>query len=244
MNSKMFQLRRLFSSVGNLKTYRKFRALDLDGKTEVEYRIQDYPKDRIEEGIQFNAGAFLKHEPMSKTRNVINQPDAVEEFLNMLRTTMQNGKSLACFKENSDEIISTNILAVKDCKEYMAEPDFKNKDLLDIFGVMNYANKQFSPFKHYNVDHILYAFTVGVKPNYTRRGIANHMFQCRRLLCKELGLKVTTTHATANGSQKAALNAGFEENFSIEYSDLLKINPKFNFPNIDTKCFKVLSLKV
>ncbi|KAL7014102.1 hypothetical protein ACKWTF_015745 [Chironomus riparius] len=212
----MSQIRRLFSSVGNLKTYRTFRALDLDGKTDVEYRIQDYPKDRIEEGIQFNTGAFLKHEPMSRTRNVINKPEAVEEFLNSIRNTMQNGVSLACFKENSDEIISTNILAVKDEKEYMADYDFNSTDFQDIFGVMGYANTQFNPFKHYNVDNILYAFTVGVKPDYRGRGIANHMFQCRRLLCEELGLKVTTTHATANGSQKAALNAGFEENFSIK----------------------------
>ena len=124
----MSQIRRFFSSVGNSKTYRTFRALDLDGKTEVEYRIQDYPKDRIEEGIQFNTGAFLKHEPMSRTRNVINQPEAVEEFLNAIRITMQNGVSLACFKEKSDEIISTNILAVKDEKEYMAEYDVSKFD--------------------------------------------------------------------------------------------------------------------
>ncbi|XP_070508725.1 uncharacterized protein [Chironomus tepperi] len=240
----MSRISRLFSSVGNLKVYRTFRALDLDGKTEVEYRIQDYPKDRIEEGIKFNAGSFLKHEPMSKTRDLINQPEAVEEFLNILRDSMLHGVSLACFKENSDEIISTNILSVKDEKDYMAEPDFKSKDFQDIFGVMSYANNQFNPFKHYNVDHILYAFTVGVKPEYRGRKIANHMFKCRRLLCQELGLKVTTTHATATGSQKAALNAGFEENYSIKYSELLKINPKFNFPNIDTKYFKILSLKI
>ena len=81
---------------------------------------------------------------------------------------------------------------------------------------MDYANKQFNPFKHYNVDHLLYAFTVGVKPAYRGRGIANEMFKCRKILCQELGLKITTTHATANGSQKAAANAGFEENFVIK----------------------------
>lgn len=121
----MSQIRRLFSSVGNLKTYRTFRALDLDGKTEVEYRVQGYPKDRIEEALKFNGESFLKHEPMTKTRDVINQPEALEEFLNMLRDIMHHGVSLACFKENSDEIISTNILAVKNEKEYMAEPNVR-----------------------------------------------------------------------------------------------------------------------
>lgn len=81
---------------------------------------------------------------------------------------------------------------------------------------MSYANTRFNPFKHYEVDHLLYAFTVGVKPEYRGRGIANHMFECRRFLCEDLNLKVTTTHATANGSQKAAAHAGFEENFVIK----------------------------
>jgi N-acetylglutamate synthase-like GNAT family acetyltransferase len=65
------------------------------------------------------------------------------------------------------------------------------------------------------VDKLLYALTVGVHPAYRGRGVANHMFKTRGILVKELGLKVTTTHTTATGSQKAAKNAGFEENFVV-----------------------------
>lgn len=119
----MALLRRFYSSTGNIKIFRTFRAMDLDGKTEVVYRIQSFPRDRIEEAILFNRNYFLKHEPMTKTRNAANDPAAAEEFLELLRKSMKKGVSLACFKKNSDEIIATNIMAVKTEVEYMEEPN-------------------------------------------------------------------------------------------------------------------------
>jgi RimJ/RimL family protein N-acetyltransferase len=85
----------------------------------------------------------------------------------------------------------------------------------DIFGVMSYAQEQFSSFKHYNVDKYLIAYGLCVDTNYRARGIATEMLKARLPIMKSLGLKVTTTAFTGLGSQRAAEKAGYEENFVI-----------------------------
>ncbi|KAG5667623.1 hypothetical protein PVAND_015597 [Polypedilum vanderplanki] len=238
-------IRRFFStSLTYPKIYHKFSALDLDGKTKVEYRIQDFPQDRFAEGVEFTLNHFFAHEPMSKTRNIINDKVACQEFSDVLTELLKKNCSLICLKENSDEIVSANIMCVKNEEEYYEDYEVKSKHLSDILGTITFANTKFNPFKHYNVDKLLYALTVTVHPAYRGRSVANQMFKTRRILTKELGLKVTTTHATAGGSQKAAKNAGFEENFVITYEELEKLNPRFHFPGIDTKYFKVMSFKI
>lgn len=110
------------------KVYRKFTALDLDNKTPTVYRIEDYPRDRFDEGVKFNMKHFFTHEPMSKTRNVINDATAVREFSQALLEMFKKNCSLVCFKENSDEIISANIMCVKSKEEYFE--DYKVKKFL------------------------------------------------------------------------------------------------------------------
>lgn len=78
---------------------------------------------------------------------------------------------------------------------------------------MGHAQKQFDVFQHYNVNDYLIAYGLCVDTAYRARGIATEMLKARGPLLKALGLKVTTTAFTGIGSQKAALKAGYEENF-------------------------------
>lgn len=78
---------------------------------------------------------------------------------------------------------------------------------------MGHAQKQFDVFQHYNVNAYLIAYGLCVDTAYRARGIATEMLKARGPLLKALGLKVTTTAFTGIGSQKAALKAGYEENF-------------------------------
>ena len=100
---------------GKMKIYRTFKPLDIDEESEVEYRIQDLPKNRIKDAIKFIEVGLLNNE--SETADKL--------FLNMMRKTMKKGSLVACFKENSDEIIALNILTVKDEKEYKDELDVR-----------------------------------------------------------------------------------------------------------------------
>ena len=91
--------------------YHTFQARDLDKKF-VEYRFQDFPKDRYDEGIQFMIDHFFDREPMAATRKVSSDAIAVEECSQIWRESLAKGLSIACFKQNSDEIIAMNILLV------------------------------------------------------------------------------------------------------------------------------------
>lgn len=85
----------------------------------------------------------------------------------------------------------------------------------DVFGVMSYAQQQFSVFQHYNVSEYLIAYGLCVDTMYRGRGIATEMLKARGPLLKALDLKVTATSFTGIGSQKAAAKAGYVENFVI-----------------------------
>lgn len=88
---------------------------------------------------------------------------------------------------------------------------------------MSYAQEQFNPYKHYNVEKYLIAYGLCVDTSYRSRGIATEMLKARAPVLKSLGLKVTTTAFTGIGSQKAAEKAGYEENFVITWVILASI---------------------
>lgn len=56
----------------------------------------------------------------------------------------------------------------------------------------------------------------------------------RRELCLAVGIKASATVFTSIISQKNAKQAGFQEFVEIDYDDLEKINPIWNFPGITT----------
>jgi hypothetical protein len=216
----------------NATVYHTFRARDLHSNEFVEYRVQDFPRHRYEEGIQYMVQNFFEHEVMGMTRKIKSDRKAVEGISSFWRKMLPKGFSIACFKENSDDIIAMNVLDVSSIDDPKDESKvkcvlrvekiltffsskFESQNLNDIFGVMSHAQEQFSPFKYYNVDKYLTAYGLCVDTNYRARGIATEMLKARAPLLKSLGLKVTTTAFTGIGSQKAAEKAGYEENFVI-----------------------------
>lgn len=85
----------------------------------------------------------------------------------------------------------------------------------DVFGVMEFAQQQFNVYEHFDVSEYLIAYGLCVDSQYRGRGIATEMLKSRAPLLKALGLKVSTCSFTGIGSQKAAVKADYEENFSI-----------------------------
>ena len=105
-----------------------------------------------------------------------------------------------------------------------------------------YTVKQFDVYAAYKVDKYLTAYGLCVDPKYRGRGIATEMLKARVPILKGLGLKVTSTAFSAIGSQTAAKNAGFEDVYVINYSNLEKIFPGFDFSKSVTKIFKTMAL--
>lgn len=107
--------------------YYTFQARDLHSNKLIEYRVQDFPRDRLEEGIQYMVQNFFEHEMMGKTRRIKSDRKAVEEISELWREKLPKGFSIACFKENSNEIIAMNVLDVKSIYDPKEESKVRNK---------------------------------------------------------------------------------------------------------------------
>lgn len=91
-----------------------FQAMNDDGDTLVQYRIQDLPPSRFEDAVKHMTRFFLNDEPLCNSRNLKDHPRSIYEFQDIIRSAMiENKMTIACFREGSDEIVGMNILYVK-----------------------------------------------------------------------------------------------------------------------------------
>ena len=93
--------------------YHTFKARDLHSNKDIEYRVQDFPEDRFEEGVQYMIQNFFEHEVMGKTRKIKSDRNAVLEISAFFRGEIAKKLSFVCFKDGCDDIIGMNIMAVK-----------------------------------------------------------------------------------------------------------------------------------
>lgn len=91
-----------------------FQALNEDGDSLAQYRIQDLTPSRFEDAVRHMTRHFLTDEPLCQSRKLKDHPQSIYEFQDIIRSAMiENKMTIACFKEGSDEIIGMNILYVK-----------------------------------------------------------------------------------------------------------------------------------
>lgn len=120
----------------------------------------------------------------------------------------------------------------------------EDESVADVFNGVIASSDLFDTFSHYNVDYFLYGLGLCVHSDYRGRGVATEMIKARSPFLKALGLEVTSTAFSAIGSQLAAKNAGYDEVFSITYDDLQEKIPFVDFSSSETKCFKMLAMKI
>lgn len=86
-----------------------------------------------------------------------------------------------------------------------------------MFESIAYTFEECNIFEKYNVEKFLVAYGLVVNRNYRGRGIATEMLKARIPLMNEIGIEVTSTCFSVIGSQKAAANAGYVEDYVISY---------------------------
>lgn len=101
----------------------------------------------------------------------------------------------------------------------------------------------FNPFERYHVDNLMFAAGLYVIESYRGRGVAVEMIKAREKIGKAVGVEACSNVFSSLGAQKAAVKAGFEESFSIKYSNLAKLTPDGFFPNIKDEFMKIMSRK-
>lgn len=116
------------------KIWCKFQAHNADTDEPVEYRIQDLPESRFDDGVDFMAQHFCKDEPISKALGkqfycfgkqsaqkfkwilipeLVSDVEAIDEFKQLWNLTFKQKMAIACFKNGSDEIIAMNANYIK-----------------------------------------------------------------------------------------------------------------------------------
>lgn len=151
---------------------------------------------------------------MASSRNLKNDPVGAADMSMIWREMLKENLSLFCHESAKSKIAAINILGI--CNENdQTTFKSKSKDLDDIMTVMDVAAEKFDVFGHYGVAEYLTGFGMSVDPIYRRKGIATELLKARVMLMRSMGFKLTSTVFTGIGSQKAAKEVGFEENFSI-----------------------------
>lgn len=111
-----------------------------------------------------------------------------------------------------------------------------------LYQCMDFVTKQYDVFGEHDVDKYLSALGLSVRPEYRGRNIGYHILKARIPLCKEIGVKVTSTVFTAIASQTLAKKAGYELKYEITYDQLGELGWKFN--DINEKSIKLMTLRI
>lgn len=154
--------------------------------------------------------------------------------------------TLACFSSETNEMVGMNAMTVKSKTHEVAygvkfEIDklikievikwfrdsclqFEDKDLVNIFGALDFVRNKFKVYDHFYVDHYL----SGIGLRVSVRGIAAQILEARANFLAKLSLTVTSTLFATIGSQKASVKAGYTEQTSTSYEEI-----QTNFPEVD-----------
>lgn len=76
--------------------------------------------------------------------------------------------------------------------------------------ILGLLYKDFNVFEQYGIDKYLTSISLAVIPKYRGRGISEHLLETRETVCKEFGLKLTSTLFTSDHSIRSAEKAGFQ----------------------------------
>ncbi|XP_063701268.1 uncharacterized protein LOC134831466 [Culicoides brevitarsis] len=116
------------------RVYARFQAKDSESEDLVEYWIQDLPMERYADAIAFMTHEqYLGEETFAKGKDVLEDPEAVEEFSQLYQILLNEKLSIVCFKEGSDEIVALNILFALDTSEQDFQLPLKTAPLSEIF---------------------------------------------------------------------------------------------------------------
>uniref|UniRef100_U5ENP2 N-acetyltransferase domain-containing protein n=1 Tax=Corethrella appendiculata TaxID=1370023 RepID=U5ENP2_9DIPT len=222
----------------------KFKAKDLNSDNLVDYIVQDLPESYYDKAMEHMQKYFLRDESICKSIDLINDEVGNRNCCKCWEDFIRNDKcSLVCFKMGSDEIVGLNIIYIE-TKSNKVVIDSKSDKFMKINRAIAYCTDEAKVYETYGIDKYLSAFGLSVDPKYRGRGIGEQILRARIPLCKSLGIDVTSTSFTGKASQRSAEKCGFTVQFEETYENLAKLKDEYNFPNINEKSLKIMSMKI
>ncbi|XP_018574983.1 uncharacterized protein LOC108913830 [Anoplophora glabripennis] len=226
--------------------WRTFERRDADGVAR-KYWVQDLTPEYEDIFIDNMKKIFLKDEPVCKYSNFAEDPQAVQDFTDLWRYGFSHKLGIICLTEDENgkiEFVGGNMTALSE-KGTKGGIEDKCKTYQKVLSVFIYVTKKRDIFNELNINEYLTAFGLFVLPKFRGQGIATEILKARRELCLAVGIKASATIFTSIISQKNARQAGFKDFVEIDYDDLEKINPMWNFPGITsfTKSIKYMYIQ-
>lgn len=213
-----------------------------ENKTNQVFRIEDIQEDRFSDVIEFMKKHYLVEDPMLSSKNIAEDEESLMEIVEYWKTILDQKISIACFKEDSNEIIGLNLLSVITEDEYDFKPNGEvwsemrkvSRFIKDIF---------FNPFEHYSVDTILTSGGCYINENYQRCGIEYQLIKAKSDVGKLFDVRISMDTFSTAPWQDASLENEYEEKFSTSFKKLPKLVAEGYFPGIQAENLKVFSKK-
>lgn len=214
-----------------------------DSNDEEEYFIQDLTENYFDFAVDFIVENHARGAVFHRAAGTINTDAGIELIRKNYRAAFEQRISIICINSKTNEVAGLNALYMAS-KFDSPKPQSDNPNFRDLNEALKFIEDSFNVYEHYGVDRVMLAAGLCVDKKFRRKGIATQILKAREGVLKAIGVKVTSTIFSTVGGQKAALAAGYDENFSVNYEELDKILPSLNFSHgYGTSC-KVLSLKL
>uniref|UniRef100_A0A146KT44 Uncharacterized protein n=1 Tax=Lygus hesperus TaxID=30085 RepID=A0A146KT44_LYGHE len=185
----------------------------------IRFIVQIATVEMTEEIIQLMTKFFMSREPLTQV-GVLGDPASIRDLHNLWREEIARGTSIVALEVKEGEkpkLFGVNItpLCIKGDKN-----DFKleGEHSKTLFKLLDEITEMGNVYEKYGVNKYLSGMGLAVDADYHGFNAGQRILECRRPLCKRLGVQVTATVFTAPASQHIASKIGFEPLAELEYA--------------------------
>ncbi|XP_063243559.1 uncharacterized protein LOC134542903 [Bacillus rossius redtenbacheri] len=217
----------------------------VDGKVP-SFVIQDIPKDREEDLLDFMQQHYMKNEPISKCLNVGEDPVNMQGLRDYWGKLLAQRIAVVAFLEDDGRlprIVGANIIGIHTKAEEDVKLEYENDVAQKILTFIDYLESLADPFEKYGVEEYITAVGLSVAKEFQGQGLGKELLKARFDVGRAVGVKLTVTAFTAIESQVLATRDGFEELARIDYKDY-KVDGKEVFPGITSKCAILMAKRI
>lgn len=165
-----------------------------------------------------------------------------QELIRFFDKYLHHKLTLACFKENSNEIIALNVLSVWNGGHKFTKHN--GVALMNALKVVAFIVSQFNISEKYGVDKYLEGWGLGVNSKYREIGdiISIEMLKARVPLMKSLGLTVSSSLFSGRENQVAASKAEYTVDNEFSFEELAEKG--YPCPGATNMSVKQMSIKL
>ncbi|KAK9512681.1 hypothetical protein O3M35_001053 [Rhynocoris fuscipes] len=199
----------------------------------LRYQIQTVTPE-LQDDVIDHMKHYLMREPIISHDNLLGDPASYNSYKTLWKKAISNGISLVALEETfsgNPKVIGANVIYVAE-KDKVDDTKYEGKIFNRVMAAFKAITDAGKIYEKYGIDKYLAAYGLTVHPDYHGCDIGYRLLQCRKPLCKEIGLNATGTVFTAKVSQHLASKVGFEV-LSVEDYQNFEVNGEKPYEELD-----------